>query len=199
MLVKERGIGTAVLIGTIVVIAAVVAVWAYLETRGTDGESQKVEFNTYTNENYSIKFDYPANWYYQEFSLSGTASFGAFDNTKSEAAIVLEVYDNNVAENLFGVHLDNVINYILSLENRYYENNENYKLIKNPTKIAIDNLYGVSWSATRTSGNTILRFQTEVFVKDNNLYEFVVGCLTQYYSNYERIFENAIDSFSFLD
>jgi hypothetical protein len=182
----------------IVIVAVSVAfVGYYLLTK--QGVPTVVIYKTYTNENYSIKFDYPANWYYQEFSLSGTASFGAFDNTRSEGAIVLEVYDNHVAENLFGVPLDNVINYILSLENRWYENNENYKVIKKPTKIAIGNLYGVSWSATRTSGNIVLRFQTEVFVKDNYLYEFVVGCLTQDYSNYERIFENAIDSFSFLD
>jgi hypothetical protein len=189
-----------ILIAIVIVVAVSVASIGYLIERGGSSEPLVVEYKTYTNENYSFKFDYPANWYYQEFSpTTGTAWFGAFDNSQSGASIMLEVYDNNVAENVFGIPLDNVVNYILSFQNRWYENNENYKLIKKPSDIIIGNVHGVSWSATRTSGNTILQFQIGIIVKDNYMYEFVVGSLAGAYSRYERIFENVIDSFSFLD
>jgi len=186
-------------IAIVTVAVSVACVGYYLLTRGGPKE---VEFKTYTNENYSFKFDYPANWDFIEppgFGAPMVAYFTARENTGGEGFIALCVFDKTGAENQLGISLDNLTSFISSLENRF-ENNENFVLRGKPTKIAIDNHYGVRYSvAAMKLTPVVIRFQLELVVKDNYFYYFEMMASEENYFTYEPIFEHVIDSFSFLD
>lgn len=181
-----------------IVLIAVVALGVacagyYLVTRG---EHPEIEYETYINEDYSFKFDYPTDWIFQELSMTWVAYFGAVENTLENemgGIITLAVYNRFIFEDQLGVSLDNLTDYILSS----FENIENFKWISRPTEIAIDNASAIRYSMALTTENITLQFQAELVVKDNYLYEFTVGTEEEKYSDYKPVFEHVIDSFSF--
>jgi hypothetical protein len=177
-------------IAIVLVAVGVALVGYYLLTK------QGGEFKTYTNEKYSYKFDYPANWGTDNF---GWEMFTAFDYHLASgpdlgmARITLDVDDN--AEWQYGISLeDNLTGYISSIENDFGN-----LLISKPIEVAIDNHHGVRWSYRFSFDSLNLRSQVETVVKDGYLFWFEMGTREENYSTYEPIFQHVIDSFTFLD
>ncbi len=172
-----------------VAVLGVACVGYYLVTR-------EGEYETYINEDYSFKFDYPTDWIFQELGMTWVAYFGAVENTPENelgGIITLAVYDRAIFEDQFGVSLDNLADYVLSS----LENIENFVWISKPNEIVIDNISAIRYSLALTRENITLQFQSELVVKDNYLYEFTVGTEEEKYSGYKPVFEHVIDSFSF--
>jgi hypothetical protein len=190
----------------ILVAVGVALVGYYLLTKR--GGPTGINYKTYTNESYSFKFDYPADWNFMSRGLVGASMDSYFyaaasENTTEGGGIVMYVYNRAVYENLFenrhGISLDNLTSYISSLENRF-ENNENFVLIGKPTEIAIDNNHGVRYSLTALKLALIaLRCQVEQVGKDNYFYDFETIASEKNYSTYEPMFQHVIDSFTLLD
>jgi hypothetical protein len=176
-------------IAIVIVVVAVVAsiVGYYLLTR------QEAGFKTYTNENYSYKLDYPANW----ATLENNGVFAAYRPDiilifGTELTIHLNVYDKSVAEGL-GIPSDNLDGYIQSIEDR--SKNSSISLIGKPIEIVIDNHHGVRYSLRDYSTQRLV----EQVVRDNYFYWLDLVAPIENYSTYEPIFQHVIDSFSFLD
>ncbi len=172
---------------SIAVVVLIIAIVGYYFL--TNEEVSEVEYETYVNENYSFKFDYPADWVFSEFGYV----FGAMENTPENVsggyvmllAVPLEADST----------LDNTYNALMS----HAENDENFTIISGPTDITIDNTPAFRFLAT-TSGENIPTQTEGVFsVRDNYLYSFIMGTEEEKYSDYKQIFEHVIDSFSFLE
>jgi len=195
-----------IIVAVVLIIAAVVVASAgyYLMTRRGGPSGPVVTYKTYTNENYSFKFDYPENWDFisQDFGLSPplVAYFDASASTGLTGEILLYVFDKAGYENRFPGDLDNLTSYVASLENQF-ENNENFVVRSPPTVVAIDNHNGVRLSATAVQPTSFdVRFQLETVVKDNYFYVFEIAAPEENYSSiYKPIFERVIGSFSLLD
>jgi len=191
-----------IIVAVVLIIAAVVVASAgyYLMTRRG---GPVVTYKTYTNENYSIRFDYPENWDFssQDFGLPPpfVAYFDAGSSTGLTGEILLYVFDKAGYENRYAVSLDNLTSYVASLENQF-ENNENFVVRSPPTVVAIDNHNGVRLSATAVQSTSFdVRFQLETVVKDNYFYAFEIVAPEENYSSiYRPIFERVIGSFSLL-
>jgi hypothetical protein len=162
-----------------------------------------VTYKTYKNENYSIKFDYPDNWYFnsQDFGLPPplVAFFDASGSTRLTGEVALYVFDKAGYENRFPWDLDNLTSYVAGLENQF-ENNENFVVRSGPTVVAIGNHNGVRLSVTAKQPTSFdVRFQLETVVKDNYFYAFEIAAPEENYSSiYKPIFERVIGSFSLL-
>jgi hypothetical protein len=162
-----------------------------------------VTYKTYTNENYSIKFDYPDNWNFtsQDFGLPPPliAFFDAAGNTGLTGEIALYVFDKAGYENRFPGDLDNLTSYVAGLDNQF-DNNENYVVRSPPAVVAIDNHNGVGLMVTARQPTSFdVRFQLETVVKDNYFYAFEIVAPEENYSSvYKPIFERVIGSFSLL-
>ncbi|KUO39612.1 MAG: hypothetical protein AVW06_03490 [Hadesarchaea archaeon DG-33-1] len=184
----ERLKGKIAIMLIAVVVLGFACVDYYLVTR-------EEEYETYINEDYSFKFDYPTDWIFEELGTQWVAYFGAVENTPEDelgGIITLAVYDRAIFENQFGVSLDNLADYVLSS----LENIENFVWISKPTEIVIDNVSAIRYSVALTRENITLQFQSELVVKDNYLYEFTTGTEEEKYSDYRPVFEHVIDSFS---
>lgn len=147
------------------------------------------EYETYVNENYSFKFDYPADWVFSEFGYV----FGAMENTPENMSggyVMLLVVPLEAESSL-----DNVHNALMS----HAENDENFTIISGPTDITIDNTPAFRFSATTSTEDITIQTVGVYSVRDNFLYSFSGGVREEKYSDYELIFEHVIDSFSFLE
>jgi hypothetical protein len=186
-------------IAVVLVVVGVVLVGYYFITKR---ESTVAEYKTYINEKYSYKLDYPSNWYTSK-EITGERtipnplldSFTAYNSSDvsrlADVIIFLQVYDKTLAENQYGISLDNLTKYILSLENML--GNE---LIYKPIGFTIDNYYGVTFSYQQ-EGN-IARYQEEQVVRDNYLYWLTMLVAPgKNYPTYEQIFQHVIASFTF--
>lgn len=190
----ERLKGKMAIMLIAVVVLGVACVGYYLVTR--EGEHPEIEYETYINEDYSFKFDYPTDWIFDELGMPWVAYFGAVENTPENemgGIITLAVYDRAIFEDQFGVFLDNLTDYVLSS----FENVENFTWISKPTEIVIDNVSAIRYSAVLTRENITLQFLAELAVNDNYLYEFTVGTEEEKYSDYIPVFEHVSESFSF--
>ena len=190
----ERLKGKIAIMLIAVLVLGIACVGYCLVTR--EGEHPGIEYETYINEDYSFKFDYPTDWIFEELGTLWVAYFGVVENTPENeigGIITLVAYDRAIFENQFGVSLDNLTDYVLSS----FENIENFMWISKPTEIVIDNVSAIRYSVALTRENITLQFQAELVVKDNYLYEFTVGTEEEKYSDYKPIFERVIDSFSF--
>jgi hypothetical protein len=199
---ERKPIPIVIIAAVVLIIAAVVVASAGYYLMNRRGGSA-VTYKTYTNENYSIKFDYPDNWDFssQDVGLSPpyVAFFDAGSSTGLTGEIQLFVFDKASYENLVPGNLDNLTSYVAGLENQF-ENNENYVLRSGPTVVAIDNHNGVRLSATALQSTSFdVRFELETVVKDNYFYVFeIVAPEENYSSTYRPIFERVIGSFSLL-
>lgn len=151
--------------------------------------TSEVGYETYVNENYSFKFDYPADWVFSEYGYV----FGAMENTPENVSggyvmlLVLSLEADST--------LDNVYNSLVS----HAENNENFTIISGPAEITIDNTPAFRFSATTSTEDITIQTVGVYSVRDNFLYSFSGGVREENYSDYEPIFEHVIDSFSFLE
>lgn len=206
----ERGVSSILVIAIVIVIAVAAIGGYYLVTRGGQGGT-KVVYKTYTNENYSFKFDYPENWGFnpEDFALirppmvayfgAGplVAYSGAGGITVTTRELSLSVFDKAGYENRYAVSLDNLTSYLASLENQFENNNENFVVRSGPTVVAIDNHNGVRLSAVQSTSIAV-RIQFETVVKDNYFYAFEIVAPEENYSIDKPMFEHLIDSFSLL-
>jgi len=199
---ERKAIPIVIIAAVVLIIAVVVVAFAgyYLKTRrgGT-----VVTYKTYTNENYSFKFDYPDNWDFSSRDVGLSPPYVAFFYAGSSIGLTGEiqlfVFDKASYENLVPGDLDNLTSYVAGLENQF-ENNENYVLRSGPTVVAIDNHNGVGVSVTAKRPTSFdVRFQLETVVKDNYFYAFEIVAPEENYSSiYKPIFERVIGSFSLL-
>jgi hypothetical protein len=200
---ERKPIPIVIIVSVVLIVAAVAVASAgyYLMTRR--GGPAAVQYKTYTNENYSIRFDYPENWdfFSQDIGLSPPyiAYFDAGSSTGLTGEIQLFVFDKAGYENQFPGDLDNLASYVAGLENQF-ENNENLVVRSPPTVVAIDNHNGVRLSATAVNSTSFdVRFELETVVKDNYFYAFEIAAPEENYSSiYKPIFERVIGSFSLL-
>ncbi len=155
----------------------------------TGREVSGIKYETYRNENYSFKFDYPADWVFSEHQYA----FGAVENTSDNVgggSVMLLVFPV-----VAGISLDNVYDSLMS----YAENNENFTIISGPTDVTIDNTPAFEFSATSSAKNITTQVEWMISIRNNLLYYFSMGVKKEKYPSYEQIFEHVIDSFSFLD
>jgi hypothetical protein len=200
---EKRTIPGVVILAFILIITAVAVASAGYYMMNRRGGPAAVQYKTYTNENYSIKFDYPENWDFssQDSGLPAPyiAYFDAGSSTGLTGEIQLYVFDKAGYENLVPGDLDNLTSYVARLENQF-ENDENLVVRSGPTVIAIDSHNGVRVMATAlqpTFDN--VRFELETVVKDNYFYAFEIVAPEENYSSvYVPIFERVIGSFSLL-
>jgi hypothetical protein len=160
-------------------------------------------YNTYTNEKYSFRFDYPKNWdfYAEDIGLPPpyVAYFDAGSSTGLTGEIGLYIFDKVGYENLYNVPLENLTAYIASLE-KQFENNENFVVRSPPTVVSVDNHNGVRLMATFLQLSYNVRLELETVVKDNYFYAFEITAPEENYSAiYRPIFERVVGSFSLLD
>jgi hypothetical protein len=199
---ERKPIPIVIIAAVVLIIAAVVVVSAGYYLMNRRGGPAAVQYKTYTNENYSFKFDYPENWDFtsQDFGLSPpyVAYFDAGSSTGLTGEVQLFIFDKAGYENLVPGDLDNLTSYVAGLENQF-ENNENYVLRSGPTVVAIDNHNGVRLMATALQSTENVRFELETVVKDNYFYAFEMAAPEENYSSvYMPIFERVIGSFSLL-
>lgn len=213
---EEKGVSSTVVIAIAVVALSVAFVSYYILT----SEDREVKYETYLNEVFFFKFDYPAGWIFweegwvlwpQEQSFIATENIPENEegghikltihdkaNFEEDVEFILEGLGLEPSENLFG-------NLTILIENT--ENN----LISGPTITTIDNAPAIRYSAIKTvarkrEDNTgrfveyeiTVRSEWLYFLKDNYLYSFNTFCKKEKYSGYESIFEHVINSFSFL-
>jgi hypothetical protein len=203
---ERRTIPVVIIAAVVLIVAAAIVASAgyYLMNRRGGASGPAVTYQTYTNENYSIKFDYPDNWdfFSQDIGLSPPyiAYFDAGSSTGLTGEVQLFIFDKAGYENLVPGDLDNLTSYVAGLENQF-ENNENYVLRSGPTVVAIDSHNGVRLSATALQpASDNFRFELETVVKDNYFYAFEIAAPEENYSSvYKPIFERVIGSFSLLD
>lgn len=194
-------------IAIIIVLLGVACVGYYFLTG--EEELPTIEYETYVNENYSFKFDYPVDWIFREMRLPWASSFIVIEKTPEneepiwltegghiELTIWGKAFLENIWEN-FGVFPENTFSSLMS----HIKNIEN--LVGDPTITTIDNILAIRYSAIITLPKGIvirsdtLRYESLIALKDNYLYSLVATCKGEEYSDYELIFEHVIDSFSF--
>jgi hypothetical protein len=204
---ERKAIPAVIIVAVVLIIvaAAVASAGYYLMNRR--GGPAAVAYKTYTNENYSIKFDYPENWAFTSLDLAElqmyglsppmVAYFDAGSNTGLTGEVQLRVFDKVGYENLVPGDLDNLTSYVASLENQL-ENNENLVLRSGPTVVTVDSHNGVRVMATALQTDNV-RFELETVVKDNYFYAFEIAAPEENYSSvYTPIFDRVIGSFSLL-
>lgn len=198
---KRKATPAVVIIAVFVLIVAAAVVALAVMRRGSSS-GPVVTYKTYTNENYSIRFDYPENWGFssQDVGLPPpyVAFFDAGSSTGLPGEIQLYVFDKAGYENLVPGDLDNLTAYVAGLENQF-ENNENIVVRSPPTVVAIDSHNGVRLLFTAMQPTDNVRVQLETVVKDNYFYAFEIAAPEENYSSvYKPIFERVIGSFSLL-
>ena len=206
----ERGVSSVVVISVAVAIAAAAIGGYILLTRlgGTSGRHENVpiengepkgaEFTTYTNENYSIKFDYPDNWDFRELRQWSAQGFNApfVSENILDAFVVSEnimennwwrigliVYSKTVVENQYGENfLDNLVGFlsIWGITTYIEYTKDNYPAVN------------YTWFTSFT------QFRGTLAVKDNHLYQLTVETPEENYSISEPIFQHVIHSFYIL-
>jgi hypothetical protein len=199
---ERKAIPVVIIAAVVLIVAAAVVASAGYYLMNRRGGPAAVQYKTYTNENYSIKFDYPDNWDFssQDIGLPPpyVAYFDASSSTGLTGGVQLYVFDKAGYENLVPGDLDNLTSYVAGLDNQF-ENNENLKLWSGPTVVAIDSHNGVRLMATSLSTSDNVRFELETVVKDNYFYAFEIAAPEENYSStYIPIFERVIGSFSLL-
>jgi hypothetical protein len=206
---ERRAIPGVILLAAVLIIAAVAVASAgyYLMNRRS---VPVVTYKTYTDDNYSIRFDYPDNWAFTSLGLAdlqmeglsppAVAYFEADGSTGLQGEILLYIFNKADYENLVPGDLDNLTSYIAGLDNQF-ENNENYVVRSPPTVVAVDNHNGVRLMVTAPqSASENVRFELETVVKDNYFYGFeIVAPDDNYSSVYMPVFDHVIGSFSLLD
>ncbi|MEA1904591.1 MAG: PsbP-related protein, partial [Candidatus Hadarchaeota archaeon] len=124
------------IISVAVVVLGVACTGYYLLT-SEETPPEEVEYETYTNENFSFKFDYPSDWIFREQELPwGMSYFDARENIPENeigGAFSLTMMEPGSWENEIGPSLDNIRSKITS----QIENNENYIMLSGPTDTAI--------------------------------------------------------------
>jgi predicted transcriptional regulator len=169
-------------LASIAVVVLIIAIVGYYSLTSEE------EYETYVNENYSFKFDYPADWVFWGYGYV----FGAMENTSDDMGggyvmlLVLPLEADST--------LDNVRDALVS----HAENDENFTIISGPTDIAIDSTPAFRFSATTSTEDITIQTVGVYSIRDNFLYSFSGGVREENYSDYEQIFEHVIDSFSFL-
>ena len=148
----------------------------------------RVEYKTYVNENYSFKFDYPADWGLHEEKK---------DMTLEGRHWVLDVSALSPRPPLE----EHIPYYGGSLTVSVIETDESLDNIRgtleNTTDILIDGIPAFRQSAEGQIGPDIhLKIDAIVAIKDNFLYSFWMGAQIEKYSDYEQIFKHMLDSFS---
>lgn len=192
-------------IAIIIVLLGVACVGYYFLTG--EEELPTIEYETYVNENYSFKFDYPADWIFREMRLPWASSFNVRENTPENEELIwltgsieLTVWEKAFLENIWenlGVSPENAFSSLIS----HIENIEN--LVSGPTIITIDNILAVRYSAITTPPEYVVerrdtvRYESLTALRDNYLYSLVSSCKEEEYPDYESIFEHVINSFSF--
>ncbi|MEA1904560.1 MAG: PsbP-related protein [Candidatus Hadarchaeota archaeon] len=151
--------------------------------------TSKVEYETYANENYSFKFDYPADWVFSEYGYV----FGAMENTPEN------VSGGYVMLLVLPLEADSTLDNVRDALTSHAENDENFTIIGGPADIIIDNIPAFRFSAATSAENITTRTVGVYSVRDNFLYSFSGRVREENYSDYEPIFEHVIDSFSFLE
>jgi hypothetical protein len=202
---EKRTIPGVIIAAVILIIAAVAVASTGYYLMNRSGGPAAVQFKTYTNENYSIKFDYPENWDFssQDSGLTPpyVAYFDAGSSTGLTGEIQLYVFDKAGYENLVPGDLDNLTSYVSGLENQF-ENDETLVLRSGPTVVAIDSYNGVRVMATALQSSLQsenVRFELETVVKDNYFYAFEIAAPEENYASiYMPIFDRVIGSFSLI-
>jgi hypothetical protein len=167
----------------IISIAAIALIVAFVTFYFLTGDEEGVKYETYVNENYHFKFDYPAEWDIEVLEDNVVIDFDpAYENAIVPSPL-------SPAKLIVIVRWDRIC---LSVS-------ENVNLVDVQANISIDNVPAEKHVLEKYSEreDSIIRAGTLVAVKDNYAYKFEVIIAEKEYP--ESIFEHVIDSFSFLD
>lgn len=177
----------------IIAIAAVALSIAFVGYCFLTDEEKEVEYETYINENYSFKFDYPADWILHERDSSRLAGKTVFNVNFNE--LPLEAYPR------IGIIKGSVVETDESLDDiRSLYPSENI------TDILIDGIpafkfsFGGALIPYENNSHTYLMVKGGYMfaIKGNCRYALEVMAPKEKYSDYEQIFKHVINSFSFL-
>jgi hypothetical protein len=202
---SDDEIGKVIPIAIIILVAVGVAFLGYNLLAGRGGpsggpkdENKEVGFKTYTNENYSFKFDYPDNWNFRELRQWSAQGFNApFVSEKILDAFV--VSENIMENNWWRIGL--IVYSKTMIENQYGENSLDNLVswlsrwgITTYIEYTKDNCPAVNYAGVTPS----TQFRGTLAVKDNHLYQLTVETPEENYSISEPIFQHVIHSFYIL-
>jgi hypothetical protein len=200
---SHDGIGKVIPVVIIVIVAVGFAFLGYYFWRGGSSggpkdENKEVGFKTYTNENYSFKFDYPDNWDFRELRQWSAQGFNA--PFVSENILDAFVGSENIMENNWW-RIGLIVYSKTMIENQYGENSLDNLVswlsrwgITTYIEYTKDNYPAVNYAGVTPS----TQFRGTLAVKDNNLYQLTVETPEENYSISEPIFQHLIHGFYIL-